>query len=374
MEGVNILSKKLCSSCGAEGTSVRCPCRGGHSLYCGRRCQKAHWDEHKKTCTVALGNALVAMRSERGNCDIMVAEAAFCISGIFSDNCDYENAEKSLLEALLISRFRLEECVNAFRLGNCAKCLQMICHIYLSQGRNEEARKMGLDALRIARVTDGDDSVAVARALNSIAGTCQTQDKYTEAVEILEECLRIFRAVHETDNHSDVVMVLGNLADIYESVGKPEEALKRYMEVTRITRRLYGNDTTNVLQSLEGRATICVRLCRLDEALVILNEALTLSHREHGLKHPLVSRLLQRIGQVFGHQDKFDDALRVLKKALSYQQRALVTGHGDVTGQRDVATTINCIAVVRLKREDFRKALIGFEKAEAIFRSWCRSP
>jgi tetratricopeptide (TPR) repeat protein len=179
------------------------------------------------------------MHSERGNCDIMVAEVEFSISCIFSDNCDYENAEKSLLEALLISRFRLEECVNAFHLVNCAKCLQMLCHIYLSQGRNEEARQMGLDALWIFRVTDGDDSVAVARALNSIAGTCQTQDKYKEAVEILEECLQIFRAVHETANNSDVVMVLGNLADIYKSVSKPEEALKMYMEVTLSTRSLY---------------------------------------------------------------------------------------------------------------------------------------
>ena len=93
-------SKKLCSGCGVEGTKLKCPCSG--ALYCGAKCQNAHWSEHKKECTVALGNELVVMRREHGNDAAKVGEAEFSIGLIFQRLGQFADAEKSLLESARI--------------------------------------------------------------------------------------------------------------------------------------------------------------------------------------------------------------------------------------------------------------------------------
>ena len=48
-----VLSDMICAYCGTGGKTLKCPCSG--AIYCGTECQKAHWQHHKKECTVVLG-------------------------------------------------------------------------------------------------------------------------------------------------------------------------------------------------------------------------------------------------------------------------------------------------------------------------------
>ncbi len=48
----NVFVEKLCSTCGVGMGGERLfSCRGcGRAYYCGKQCQRMHWQEHKEGC------------------------------------------------------------------------------------------------------------------------------------------------------------------------------------------------------------------------------------------------------------------------------------------------------------------------------------
>jgi len=68
--------------------------------------------------------------------------------------------------------------------------------------------------------------------MNNLAGLYESQGKYDEAEPLYVECLRMRREVLG-DNHPDTLSSMNNLAVLYKSQGKYDEAEPLYVECLR---------------------------------------------------------------------------------------------------------------------------------------------
>ena len=86
----------------------------------------------------------------------------------------------------------------------------------------------------------------MAQSLNNLAGLYRSQGRYEEAeplyLEALDLCKRLLG-----DNHPSVATSLNNLAELYRSQGRYKEAEPLHLQALDLYKRLLGDNHPDVL-------------------------------------------------------------------------------------------------------------------------------
>jgi CHAT domain-containing protein/Tfp pilus assembly protein PilF len=170
---------------------------------------------------------------------------------------------------------------------------------------------------------------AKARALNEAGDKAYRENRLDEAVKAFTECLAMLKRLH-TGDHSDVAVILNNLAVLLSAQGKASEAEPFDRDALAMRRRLFKGDHRAVAQSLDNLGALLTAQGKAAEAEPYLRDALAMRQRLYQGDHPYVAESLNNVGSLLQHQGKAAEAEPYLREALAMRQRLFKGDHPDV--------------------------------------------
>ncbi|BCL35313.1 tetratricopeptide repeat protein [Nostoc sp. MS1] len=179
----------------------------------------------------------------------------------------------------------------------------------------------------------------LATSLNNLAGLYYSQGRYDQAEPLYLQALELTKRLLG-DNHSSVATSFNNLAGLYYSQGRYDQAEPLYLQALELTKRLLGDNHPDVARSLNNLAGLYQSQGRYDQAETLYLQALELYKRLLGDNHPSVAQSLNNLAALYKSQGRYDQAEPLYLQALELYKRLLGDNHPDV------ATSLNNLAAL----------------------------
>ena len=259
-----------------------------------------------------LERALARMEASAGKDDPRVATV---LNNLGAEHI--RQGHYALAEPLLARALRIREAAYGKDHPLVADVLNSLSSIHLHQGRLEEAEAASLRALQITETALGERHPDVIVRLNNLAYLYRVEGRADRARPLLERALAIAEAV---PGARQVPLVLENLARVsmrersYEETGTLLQRARRSCEPT---------DGVCRQQVLELMASLYASEGVLDRSGELLARALDELGATAGEAHPEAARLLVAMAQVRLSEQRVEQAVPLLQRALSVSERRL---------------------------------------------------
>ena len=194
---------------------------------------------------------------------------------------------------------------------------------------------------------------ALAHSLNNLAALYDSQGRYEQAEPLYIQALEIYKRILG-ENHPDTASSLNNLALLYDSQGRYEQAEPLYIQALELTKRINGENHPDYARSLNNLALLYRSQGRYDEAEPLYIQALELYKQLLGVNHPFTATSLNNLALLYNSQGKYEQAEPLFIQALELRKRILGENHPST------ASSLNCLAF--LYRSQGR-----YEQAEPLF-------
>jgi tetratricopeptide (TPR) repeat protein len=169
---------------------------------------------------------------------------------------------------------------------------------------------------------DFGDDVGLASSLNNLAGLYESQDKYEQAEPLLVQALEMRERLLK-EEHPDVANSLSRLAALYYSQGKYEQAEPLLMQALEMRKRLLREEHQNVANGLNNLAALYHSQGKYEQAEPLYMQALELRKRFSGEEHPDVASSLNSLAALYYSQGKYEQAEPLLVQVLEMRKRFL---------------------------------------------------
>lgn len=261
--------------------------------------------------------------------------------------------------------YSIAECANLYYKGQAEK-KKTIFELYYRMGygfyKTDEYDK-SLNALNKALdlVEDytGDDYFDIITVHNNIAQIFVTQRKYENAIKHYQKVLNICES--NKGDELSIAQIYVNIASVYCKTHNYQVALRLYKNALAIQERLLGINHPTTASTIENIASVHYNLSNLSESLDWHYRALNILTNTLGENHPDIANILNNIGVILDDQGKYNEALEYYHKALIIFEK--VFGRDNA----DTAQAYNNIALNYSNRGEHQKALEWYKKALLIF-------
>jgi tetratricopeptide (TPR) repeat protein len=346
-----------CAHCAKPHAPQRCLC---HMVsYCGPNCQKSHWVEHKKTCSVHETTNMEKIKMEHGRDSAEMIVTQYNLAGTLRNNEQYWKAEKILLKCLKSCEAQHfhEPSSNNNKKEMVALILLALGEVYVDRYELDKSRKLFNRALVLVEQAFGTGHWLL-RILRRRLVTVKSIEKIDGSdIEFLETSLKYC----QVDDDDDIISINYLLCASYCNLGELDLAMEAGLKSLAHARKISA-------MSSVGEALYCLSIVRSkqgewDQALSNIEEALPILRATCGEKNVSVASALFQLGEIYAHQKRSDDALKLYKKALRYTRRCT----GDK--YRNLPAYTRKIIEVYDSQCRFAEALSMLEKDEGFFRS-----
>lgn len=218
------------------------------------------------------------------------------------------------------------------------------------------------NALRRARVQEGEQSANAGTCYNDIGELYLCQENFTKALEYLEKSLSIRLTVNNA-THPNVAESYNNMGVVYYSLKQYPQALESYEKAYEIWNAVYGESHSDVAAICSNLGVLYNNQHDYTKALSFHEKALSINLSLYGENHQNVAMNYHHIGRVYENQKLYSQARDAYKKALNI--RILVYGERHPS----VATSYNSIGVLYRHMGDYVQALENLQKALSIDES-----
>ncbi len=174
-------------------------------------------------------------------------------------------------------------------------------------------------------------------SLNNLALLYDSQGRYDQAEPLFLQALELRKRLLGED-HPHVAQSLNNLAFLYYSQGLYDQAEPLFLQALELRKRLLGDNHPDVASSLHNLASLYDSQGLYDQAEPLYLQALELCQRLLGDNHPDVAQSLNNLASLYESQGRYDQAEPLLLQALELRKRLLGDNHPDV------ATSLNNLA------------------------------
>jgi non-specific serine/threonine protein kinase/serine/threonine-protein kinase len=164
-----------------------------------------------------------------------------------------------------------------------------------------------------------------ARAKARAATNLANYDKASNALEVARQAFAIAAGLPPDDR--DRLEVESTLGGIEGIAGKPEEALTRLRRVLAGQRRLLGDDSEDVLTTIDSLTSIDIDTAHLDEARPLLEEMLAQRRKQYGDEHSKTIDAINGLAIVALEQKRYADAEHLLAPQLPVLERVFGSDH-----------------------------------------------
>jgi tetratricopeptide (TPR) repeat protein len=247
--------------------------------------------------------------------------------------------------------------------------------IYYQLGLYKQMEQMVQGSLRLARAHSGQDSLAVARALEQLAEADWCLADYDPAEKAARESLAIRQRLLGKE-HADIANSLNTLGLVFRSKGLLTEAEGIFRDAlvmarsTETNREALAMVIANLGQTILEQAGSIVAgqagpggsEAKLALAEALLNEALGIRRTELGNDHPDTIMTLELLGSVLEKQLREAEAEAVFREVLTMQKKVLGNEHVDV------AVAMNSLATALYYQDKFADAETVYRESLAIER------
>jgi CHAT domain-containing protein/Tfp pilus assembly protein PilF len=195
------------------------------------------------------------------------------------------------------------------------------------QGKVDEAIEAYRRAVSLAaRVYGREGDLRVVPLLNDLAALYQSRVKYEQAEFLYRRALRI-REDNLDANHADVVTSLNNLAVLYDEQGQYAKAEPFFRRGLRITEARLGKDHPDVAAYLDNLARLSYEQGEYDRAEPLYQRSLQIYESKLGKDHPDVALCLNNLAALYAAQGQDARAEPLLQRSLQIREARLGKDH-----------------------------------------------
>jgi tetratricopeptide (TPR) repeat protein len=233
------------------------------------------------------------------------------------------------------------------------------------QGERASAISIAEQALNLARKIFPSPNNDLAASLNNLAELYRSQGRWDDAEHLYDEALPIYRHLFGNQPNNDLAASLNNLAALYESQGRWDDAEPLYDEALAIYRHLFGNQPNNDLAaSLNNLAGLHESQGRWDDAEPLYDEALAICRHLFG-KQPNndLATSLNNLAGLYESQGRWDDAEPLYDEALAIRRHLFGNQPNN-----DLAASLNNLALLYRSQGRWDEAEDYYDEALAIRR------
>ena len=162
------------------------------------------------------------------------------------------------------------------------------------------------------------------------------QSRLAEAEKFFSSAVKAATAVEYGGTRHAVSLL--NLATIYETQGRYNDAERAYTESIRMLEKKVKEDDPLVARAFNNLGELYRKQGRYIEAEPLLQGALEKKTKALGPDHPDVVPTLSNLAALFASQGRYTQAEPLYQRALAIRERALGPEH------RDVAQSLNGLA------------------------------
>lgn len=175
-------------------------------------------------------------------------------------------------------------------------------------------------AERIGKDLAGQPEVQV-ELFNTIGFAYWELGRYDAAEKMYRTSLELMKKLWGNE-HSEVSQTLHNLAELLRREARPKEAAASEREALAINKKLFGEHPA-VAASLGNLAFVLEVEGKLEEAETLFRQALALNRKLLEKEHPQLGVCLSRFGTVLNAQGKLPEAEAVYREAVAIQTKLL---------------------------------------------------
>ncbi|KKD39519.1 MAG: tetratricopeptide repeat protein [Limnoraphis robusta] len=179
--------------------------------------------------------------------------------------------------------------------------------------------------------------IELAESLNNLASLYKSQGKYEQAKPLYLLALEM-RQQLSGKQHPDVATSLNNLASLYKSQGKYKQAEPLYLLALEMRKQLFGEQHPDVANSLNNLANLYLSQGKYEEAEPLFKKVLEMRQQLLGKKHLDVATSLNNLATLYKSQGKYEQAESLFQQALEMREKLLGLEHPFV------ATSLNNLA------------------------------
>ncbi len=156
--------------------------------------------------------------------------------------------------------------------------------------------------------------------LNSKAVQLYSEGKYDEAVSTAEEALKLAEQTLQPDD-KDLIVVLENLASIYDGAKRPDKAIATYERVLAMKEKDASGGATSKARTLFSLGIVELDQKNWTAAESYFKRSLELREKALGADHADTIAAIDRLAWVLQNQQKYVEALPLLERALAAREK-----------------------------------------------------
>jgi tetratricopeptide (TPR) repeat protein/CHAT domain-containing protein len=237
---------------------------------------------------------------------------------------------------------------------------QEVMRLY-NEAKFGEGSAIAEEALTLAREIWGDKHPNVATSLNNLASLYQSLNRYQEAEPLYQEALEIDRE-SLPPRHPDLASHLNNLAGLYESLNRYQEAELLYLEALEIDRESLPPRHPSLATHLNNLANLYRTLNRYQEAEPLYLEALEIVRESLPPRHPHLAAALNNLAGLYYTLNRYQEAEPLYQEALEIDRESLPPRHPSL------ATDLNNLALLYYTLNRYQEAEPLYQEALEIAR------
>ncbi|WP_317168784.1 CHAT domain-containing tetratricopeptide repeat protein [Cyclobacterium plantarum] len=176
------------------------------------------------------------------------------------------------------------------------------------------------------KVKLGDEHPSYATSLNNLATLYYTMDRYEEAEPLMLKAVEI-RKVQLGEGNPEYATSLNNLATMYAEMGRYADAEPLYLQSTEIRKAQLGEDHPDYAASLNNLATLYYTMDRYEEAEPLILKAVEIRKAKPGEDHPDYATSLNNLATLFKSMGRYHEAEPLYKQSMGIRKTQLREDH-----------------------------------------------
>jgi tetratricopeptide (TPR) repeat protein len=186
---------------------------------------------------------------------------------------------------------------------------------------------------------ENKEGIEFARSLNNLALLYYSQGRYNDAKPLYLQSLDILKLQLGT-NHFDVASSLNNLALLYYSQGCYNDAEPLFLQSLSISKYQLSIDDFDVATTLNNLALLYYSQRKYNDAELLYLQSLDIWKHQLGTDNSNVATSLNNLAVLYKSQGRYNDAEPLFLQSLEIRKQQLGADHPDV------ATSLNNLALL----------------------------
>lgn len=218
-------------------------------------------------------------------------------------------------------------------------------------------------ALNTAIISNGGNTLWVAKAFNMLGCIYDDKGDYKQSIECFEKSLSIKRQVYGYEN-LDIADCLHNIGNVYSSLGKFANALEYYNKALNIRKGNYMNNSLEISQSYSGIGGCYIEMGQIDQALDYISKALEIKKSFEGERAVDVGLCMHNMALIYSDLKNYGSSLAYELGAVSIFE--------EIYGEKHPKTTACYMALGNLYKDVDSLKLAEYYtfKALSIYRKY----